>query len=171
MKIESSRVQKLYLTEVDKLDPITIYLEDFGPGQGKITIECWGQSWTSFWGSMGDGWGVTRFFLSCDNHYLSKNLSRISSTVNLEGDELTQALKTIICKDRREQELTKKEARDRWTELEISFRDEDRLWAAIGPEFWHRTPTTTNPDWEYLQRIINATKEGLQMAVDQGLIQ
>ena len=61
------------------LDEITVYLEDYDPGQGKITITCYGKSWTAFWGSMGET--IEKFFLRVDNGYLSKNLSTIDSSI------------------------------------------------------------------------------------------
>ncbi|BBN63571.1 hypothetical protein KUIN1_27610 [Pseudomonas sp. KUIN-1] len=57
MKIETSTVTKLVISDVPRLDSITVFLEDFGrrdcpiegnPGyqtaQGKITINCWDKS-------------------------------------------------------------------------------------------------------------------------------
>ena len=52
MKIEASKVTKLLISEVQGLDPITVFLEDYEPGKGKITVSCWGKSWTAYWGGM-----------------------------------------------------------------------------------------------------------------------
>lgn len=41
MKISVSQVTKLTLTELDRLYPVTVILEDMGPRQGKIIIECY----------------------------------------------------------------------------------------------------------------------------------
>jgi hypothetical protein len=40
MKILQEAIRKLLVTEVQGLDPISIYLEDCGAGHGKITITC-----------------------------------------------------------------------------------------------------------------------------------
>lgn len=57
LKIERSTVTKLVITGASRLDPITVFLEDFGrrncptesdpnyqTAQGKITINCWHNS-------------------------------------------------------------------------------------------------------------------------------
>lgn len=60
------------------LDPITVFLKDYEPGRGEITITCYGDafggSWTNFWGAMGKDRGIREFFLSCDNGYLLSKL-------------------------------------------------------------------------------------------------
>lgn len=66
MKLELSTVRKIKLTDIDSLDDISIFLEDFSLGAGQITIYCWGKAWTSFWGGMGD-MTISDFFCSCDN--------------------------------------------------------------------------------------------------------
>ena len=48
MKLETSTVTKLQLTELNNLDPISVILENYEPGKGKIIIECCGKSWSSF---------------------------------------------------------------------------------------------------------------------------
>ncbi|EKF9218945.1 hypothetical protein O1B63_002280 [Vibrio cholerae] len=73
MKIEQSTAIKLRITEVESLDPITVFLEDYAAGKGKIVIECYGKSWSSYWGAMGDG-NIAQFFCSCGEHYLISNL-------------------------------------------------------------------------------------------------
>ena len=45
---------------MDKLDPIDIIAEDIRKGAGKITISCFGKSWTNFWGGMGEE-GIVAF--------------------------------------------------------------------------------------------------------------
>ena len=68
MKIEEAQVKTLRLTELDGLDPVTVMLEG-GIGSGKIIIECYGEAWTTFWGSMGEQ-TVGEFFCTCNNEYL-----------------------------------------------------------------------------------------------------
>lgn len=34
-------------------DPITIFLQDWGAGRGRMTIVCASQAWTCSWGAMG----------------------------------------------------------------------------------------------------------------------
>lgn len=44
MDISVSTAVKLTLTNLDKLDTVTVYLEEMSPRQGRIVIHCWGQS-------------------------------------------------------------------------------------------------------------------------------
>lgn len=55
------------------LDPITVYLKDHGPGRGEITITCFGESWTNFWGAMGKE-TIRQFFATAETDYLMKKL-------------------------------------------------------------------------------------------------
>ena len=84
MNTEISTVKRLKITDLInseyKLDPVTVFLEDYEPGKGKITIECYGKSWSAYWGGM-SGDDVATFFCRCDQHYLAKNLSSISSSI------------------------------------------------------------------------------------------
>lgn len=61
MKLETSKVTKLVLSKLERLDPITVFLEDFGrrpcpidddpnywTGLGQLTVRCYGESWTAY---------------------------------------------------------------------------------------------------------------------------
>lgn len=168
MKVLQEVIRKLLVTDVQRLDPISIYLEDNGAGQGKITITCFGESWTSYWGGMGDR-TIAQFVMSCDNHYLAKNLSKIPCEIDdLTG--LQKDLVKVVFKKRREKELNATEARDLYDEvdglrhLEPSeiLTKHDLLYALYGDEWWHCIPKKPNPDYEYLCRIITTVKEALK---------
>ena len=47
MKIKESTVRKLTISDIERLDNINVYLEDFEPGHGQITIKCWNEVWSS----------------------------------------------------------------------------------------------------------------------------
>lgn len=85
MKVAKTNITQLVITEAEALDPVRVMIENMRPGAGSITITCFGKSWTSYWGSMGDG-TVEEFFIGCNDSYLVNCLSRgISST--LEGED------------------------------------------------------------------------------------
>lgn len=67
-----------------KLDPITVMIQDIAPGQGRITITCYDQSWTSSWGAMGADRTVRRFFIAVDSGYL---VSCLQSGTSRPDDE------------------------------------------------------------------------------------
>jgi hypothetical protein len=60
-------------------DPIDVYFEDPEPGHGKITITCFGESWTAYWAAMGND-TLAEFFCGCDVGYIASKLSTISSS-------------------------------------------------------------------------------------------
>ncbi len=55
MKITKSQCERIIITDIKGLDPITVFLEDYGPRQGQITIRCYDEIWSAYW----DGWAFT----------------------------------------------------------------------------------------------------------------
>lgn len=56
----------------DGLDPITLYVDDAGNGSGHLTITCYADAWTCYWGSM--GCGLTEFVARVDAGYLLSSM-------------------------------------------------------------------------------------------------
>lgn len=168
MKIEESKVKKLTVTEISGLDPISIFLEYFEKGKGKITITCYDKSWHSYWGAMGDR-TITEFFLSCDEHYIAKNLSSIESSVE-DYEKLSKEIKAYY-KDRYEDD--EYEIVDLYNDID-GLSDEKSAWDSwlysnngimtevFGDDWYMFIPTRTNPQYKYLCRIINTTKDALR---------
>jgi hypothetical protein len=147
MNVEKTNITKYHLTDVERLDPIAVYAEDFGPRRGQITITCYGESWTASWGGMGER-NVVEFFLSCDQYYLAKNLSSIDSQIyDIDAIREEAKEKDIDCwRD------------DPWNDYEF-------LTEMYGPDpynWYDDMPKIPNPDYEYLLRIILAVQEGLK---------
>ena len=69
MKVEEFQIKKLRITEVDRLDPIEVFVDEMSSTAGKITINCYGESWTAFWPAMGER-GLVNFFKAGNNEYL-----------------------------------------------------------------------------------------------------
>lgn len=165
MKIESCTISKLTLSEITNLDPISIYIEDFELGKGKITLTCSGRSWTAYWGNMG-GRTVAEFFCRCDEGYLAGNLSSIDPEVDdPEGFE-AKARKEVLTM-RRKWHIDGTAARSLIDEIELAdfehpHSNGNLLQKIFGDEWWYAIPRKTNPGYEYLCRIIRATQEGLQ---------
>lgn len=168
MKVLQTAVRQLTITDVERLDPISVYLEDYGIGQGKITITCFGESWTAFWGGMGNR-TLSEFVKSCDNHYLAKNLSKIPSEID-DFTKLQKDLVKVVLKKRRADELNAQEARDFYDQvdglrhLEPSeiLTKHNLLYNLYGDEWWYCIPKKPNPDYEYLCRIITTVREALK---------
>jgi len=70
LKVERSTVTKLAITGAPSLDPITVFLEDLAPKRGKITVSCWGKSWTANWGGMWDDHTIAQFFCELITRYI-----------------------------------------------------------------------------------------------------
>lgn len=167
MKVAVSQTTQLVLTELESLDPITVYLENHEPGRGRITIQCFDASWTAAWGAMG-GRSVEAFFISCDDHYLAKNLSSIRDEVMAEGEAMTNYVRGHIIQRRKWREFDKERARELWgaaegIEVTNSYCSNPGLMLdAVGDEWWYGLPMVENPDYTYLCRIIQAVRDGLR---------
>lgn len=111
MKIEQSKISKLFISEADGLDPISVYLEDLGPSQGKITINCWGKSWTSFWRGMGSR-TISEFFCSCNEGYLIGNLAPQMEKYEPDFDEFGKEMRQKVREMRRDGQLSQGLARE-----------------------------------------------------------
>lgn len=172
MKVEQSNVVRLQLTELKRLDPVTVFLEEFGPGRGRITIECFGQAWSSFWPAM--GCSLPEFFIDCNNDYLAKNLAQQMKPDIYDFDKLEQHLKREILRsffhkkiDRNRAEALLRQASD----IDCSVtQDEGNVWLSdnskllydvLGDEWYYGLPMQENPDYTYLCRIIDNVRAGL----------
>ena len=170
MKIEKTTVTKHLLTKLSDLDPISEICEDLGPRQGKIIIECYDAVWSAYWGGIGRR-SIADFFCSCDEYYLAKNLSSISSTV-IDYENLDSWLKREIIKLRRNHQIEKQDARVFWVDVDLwcineeSFLHNEKCYGLaseiIGDEWWRVLPEIDNHEYTYLCRVINAVKDGLK---------
>lgn len=51
------------------LDPIHVFWLDVAPSAGYVTIICFGQAWTAYFGAM-NGKAIREFFADCDVNYM-----------------------------------------------------------------------------------------------------
>lgn len=114
------------------------------------------------------GRSVEAFFISCDDHYLAKNLSSIRDEVMAEGEALTNYVRGHIIQRRKWGEFDKERARELWgdaegIEITNSYCSNPGLMTAVvGDEWWYDLPMVDNPDYTYLCRIIQAVRDGLR---------
>lgn len=171
MKVESKECVVLKVSDIERLDPLTITLEDISKGAGRIIISCYTKAWNSYWGGMGDK-TIAEFFIRCDNHYLAKNLSDISSTI-VDHENFDKWLKSELIQRRKDKDFSANEARRLFDDIEDNF-DSDERWQhtdafyelareVAGEEFWHSIPEAPNHEYTYLCRIIDATREALKV--------
>ncbi len=178
MDISVSTAVTLTLTNLDKLDTVTVYLEDMSPRQGRIVIHCWGKAWAAFWPAMGSR-GIAKFYIESDNAYLAKNLaSDLKSEVNdyealhsLLLDKVTQKLSNSMLSE--DDTHYFQSVKDALIADKNSFYDDregefwchsntEYLYSLIGEEWWNEIPQKLNHEYQYLCRIIDAVREGLK---------
>ncbi|WP_314402367.1 hypothetical protein [Stenotrophomonas rhizophila] len=56
------------------LDPVTVYVENYEPGKGRMVVTCYASAWTAFWGAMGDDTTLEQFVASCSPEYVADNM-------------------------------------------------------------------------------------------------
>lgn len=199
MKLEISNTVKLVLTDVERLDPVTVFLEDLGrtnvpieghpaywTGRGKITINCWDNSWNAYWGGMGQR-SLAQFVVDCHTEYVLNCLDRGIQSKKFSGNALVKLAKKCILQRRRQQtgrqewelgELSKFEARELWHDCE-SLSDIE-----TPNECWHRSELLTqlfgeewhypvsdkaqeeNHEYLYLERVVLATQQGIALYLE-----
>ena len=171
LTVEQSTVTKLVITGAPNLDSITVFLEDLAPCRGKITVICWGKSWTAYWGGMRDGLNIGQFFCELHTGYIIGYFDQAMKPRQFSGEALANKAQRIVLKERRLFCYDQDEARELFDEAE-DLRDSpsiDHLHGAhcemmtklFGYEWWHLADDATepNPDYVYLERIIRAVQQ------------
>ena len=165
MKIKETTVRKLLITGIDNLDPVNVFVEEYTPTSGKITMECFGKAWSYFWGSIGDR-SIMEFFCSCDNHYLSRKFDpQLESKID-DPDMLPEHAKNYIINMRKERDIDRKQARDLYDKAEyVEMNDHNLLFEIYGDEWWCALPKQPNQKYEYLGRILDVAKAGVKTLI------
>jgi hypothetical protein len=74
MKITDTTASvRMLVIEAPGVDPIDVFIVNYAPGKGRITIRCWDRAWTAAWFAMG-GETVERFFVGCGTDYIVSNM-------------------------------------------------------------------------------------------------
>lgn len=182
MKIERSKVSILRISQVPGLDPIRVTLDDIGPGQGRINIECWGKAWASYWGGMGSR-SISEFFRDCTNEYLIGRFDQRLAPTRFSPEALEELARSIVCKRLRYRDietivnferLEAGDARRLWDKLQDlqSLETLDACWQesklmseVFGEEWWYFVgdrAVEQCPDYAYLSRICDVVRDGLR---------
>lgn len=177
MNVVVSQAVKVSLPGSDDLDPISVYLENFGDSRGKIIIECWGRAWSAYWPAM-SGRSVEQFFVDAGVPYLIGYLDADAEPdeVNPDPEEVQAALCREVVVRRRARQLEAEEARalyERAEEVEMGERhctDPGLISALFGCD-WHDTGGLPfhipSREYAYLEKLVAATKEGLKAYIHQ----
>jgi hypothetical protein len=183
MKVARSQATKIVVTDVPRLDPVTVFAEDLGPRQGKITIECYGKSWSAYWGGMGDR-TIIEFFRSCSVDYIANKMTDERADIT-DADAIADGARRQIIRLRRghvmtsfdrtrtfrigRDEITAAKARELWECVDIAHFGDDGwgesnlMQEIFGDEWWYSLPTKPNPAYQYLSRVIGAVQDAFAL--------
>lgn len=91
---------RVYKFHPERLDPVTVFVEQLGESKSRITVQCYAQAWTAYWGSHGDC-TVEEFITSCHAEYVADNLSwgwnglLLKATQKLQREYLIRIVQAI----------------------------------------------------------------------------
>ena len=77
-----------------RLDPIRVILQDLGPGQGRVIIECYGSAWSAYWGATGHQ-SILQFLDMADADYITSALSSHQRLSKIETAYLTRIVQAV----------------------------------------------------------------------------
>lgn len=145
MKITKSSVIKLNISELQGIDPINIFLEDYKLGQGKLTVECYGDAWSHYWGAMGER-NLIDFLKDANSDYITGKLAlnKINQHI-VDYDKISNETHEDIC-----------------CESDLIMYEEE-MCETYGEDWRMDLPTKVNHHWEYLYRIVCTIKEAIEL--------
>lgn len=180
MKVEATQVTMLRITEVPRLDPIRVTLDNGELGKGRITIECYSKAWSAYWNAM-SGRTVEQFFVDCTNDYLIGNFQPGLYETRCTGEALEKDAKRVIRHRRkgigewRWQPLTDEAASDLMNRVSVlaDVNGEGDMWlqsdllTEIYGEDWRHIARCEgkNHDYAYISRICDAVREALKQYI------
>lgn len=147
MEIEKRNTETYVLTNLEGLDPVTVYVTNYEPGKGKIVIECYGESWANYWGGMRD-MDLQHFFCSCDNDYILRKF--LSKTHQTDFDKIMEIAKETgfdICAT---------------NDVELAMQ-QGQLEECFGPNWYMDLPQCTTREYQYLNRIVDTVKNAFSV--------
>ena len=94
--MKSQTVESSIIDGVAGLDPITVFWEDVAPGKGNVTIHCYGEAWTAWFGGMGNR-TIKQFFSEVGSDYMASKLHGAQFQKRTKAHEkyLTHIVKAI----------------------------------------------------------------------------
>lgn len=147
MKTDIKNTRTYKLDNLYRLDPITVYVENIEPGKGSITIKCYGEAWTAYWGAMSGG-SIEEFICRASNECLAFYLSDIKSTIT-DFEKISEDINYKVESD-----------------FELGLNTH-LLIDAYGDEFFNCLPEVQNPEYVYLCRIIDAVREAFKSQLNK----
>lgn len=84
MEVKTTYATCTSITGIKGLDEIRVYLEDFGPGQGSVIINCYDKVWRAYFGAMGCDNKIKDFICGASVDYLCLKLINEYDTSDLK---------------------------------------------------------------------------------------
>lgn len=144
MKINREQKIEVYLlTEIKGIEPVTVYVTNYKLGQGKMVIECFGDSWAYYWGSMGEVI-LQNFVLSASNDYLASKLvkeTRQTDFDRIQSDAKKRGFDICAAND-----------------VEIAMQASE-MSECFGSDWYMDLPQCETSEYKYVCRILSAIKE------------
>lgn len=173
MKITQSIITKLEISDVPGLDPVRAYIDDIEPGHGRLTVECWGSSWSTYFGGLPEGSDLSDFVISHDSHYIANRMMVSGeSDYEVDSDAYIAKLRKEVISKRRMHEFSQDEARDAFESIgnmeftenigQLHAHEIQLVEELMGDEWWRALPTRTTARYNYLHRIVEAVQAGLK---------
>lgn len=94
MKLQRATAKKLVVTDVPGMDPIHVYTEDYGPGQGRIAIACGFDAMSGCWMAMGTA-TISVFFSECNSDYLLGKMVGLRRLTKTHTAHLLRIIETV----------------------------------------------------------------------------
>lgn len=86
IKTNPAKLESIRIEGAPALDPVTVFFEDFEPHAGRVTVVCYGEAWTAFFGSMGDE-SIRDFVKGAPNNYLASKLLPYSGQLKVKAEK------------------------------------------------------------------------------------
>lgn len=175
LSVVQSEIKELIITGADNLDPITVILKDISKGKGKIIVECYGKSWSAYWGGMGNN-TIAEFFSGCDSEYIIGYFSPHMKRFEFDAEAFRLEAQKAIVRHRRNNWSERAVAREvydleDWSEYmpehtydefkkPCDFFMSDSKWKVVIEEVLNEIdiPECETSDFKYLSKIIHTVQ-------------
>lgn len=150
MKVEKMKTETYKITGAKALDPVTVYVTNYEVGQGKMVMECFGRSWSVYWGGMGNR-NLQSFVLTCNNDYIANKM--VENCTQTDFDEVNKIARqkgySDICVQ---------------SDTEIAMMQE-RMSECFGDDWYMDLPQCSTSEYSYICRILDAVKAAFQQEI------
>ena len=65
---------RVYRFHPSKLDPVTVFVEQYSKNASRVTVQCYSRAWTAYWGNHGSD-KVEDFICGSGHEYVANNLT------------------------------------------------------------------------------------------------